>query len=398
MIVRRLLVVTGLGACVYAVRWVVAGHSASPAMVNNANLIGGLFGVLSAAITIAAFWPRRRTSPPPAASVPAGVDTRVAVQGGIHGGPNVVAGSIGTLYLHGPVQEMAGASSEPLTVSQLQRGPAVTDRWRHTTSGVSSCLSRLDHTSMPRPAYGSGFSPSRPTVKIGILVACDPPGPELSASQRRACFLGLLNSDAVMTLVRAVTSVHPELKWVSCGGHGPRMLGAALAVATDQAEIPIASARLQFPEPGAVQPLTDPDRAEFILEVRCVSDAGLPCLPADLLTWRDRMLLALALPAVIVSFLQDQLRVATYATPSTEFGTWWATDNDITRLVDITGLRVEPGTYRSAHFTGWAVADVEGEPVNQVVRAILAQLADYTLHLEDYEDLLDPQPSPPGRS
>jgi hypothetical protein len=54
-------------------------------------------------------------------------------------------------------------------------------------------------------------------------------------------------------------------------------------------------------------------------------------------------------------------------------------------LVDTGSLRPLPGATPSQQFLGYAIADRTGKPASDIARTTLAQLCEYTLHLDDFE-------------
>jgi hypothetical protein len=62
-------------------------------------------------------------------------------------------------------------------------------------------------------------------------------------------------------------------------------------------------------------------------------------------------------------------------------------------MVDIDGLRMLPGSSPSNQFIGWTFADPGGKPATGVVRDLMVQLCEYTLHLDDFESVLAESPS-----
>jgi hypothetical protein len=140
-----------------------------------------------------------------------------------------------------------GPPSEPAP------GPVVTDRWHHTSDGGKvPSLMRMAHTVMSHPRYGGRQTQDEPpSVKIGMLVACQPIDPSSSGTELRAKFATFLNSPAVHQLVAALTHVEPGMSWKNMAGHGPRTLEAALTAAEDPLEgVPVASALFLPPTPG----------------------------------------------------------------------------------------------------------------------------------------------------
>lgn len=74
----------------------------------------------------------------------------------------------------------------------IEPGPMITDRWRHTSDGGQvPVLIGLTHATVSHPGYG-GRQPqdAPPSVKVDVLVACQPIDPAGSGTE-----IGLATSD-----------------------------------------------------------------------------------------------------------------------------------------------------------------------------------------------------------
>jgi hypothetical protein len=58
-------------------------------------------------------------------------------------------------------------------------------------------------------------------------------------------------------------------------------------------------------------------------------------------------------------------------------------------LVDITDLKLLPGSSQSPWYMGWAIADPAGEYPDRTAVELLRQMCDYTLHVDEYEPILE---------
>jgi hypothetical protein len=126
------------------------------------------------------------------------------------------------------------ADMPPVTEArQPPRGPVITDRWQHTSDGARvPALMGMTHTGVTHRGYmerPSGDAP--PSVKIGMLVACQSAGPALSGTELRAKFAAFLGCPAMDQLLAALTEVGPGMSWKNLAGNGPRTLEAALTAA-----------------------------------------------------------------------------------------------------------------------------------------------------------------------
>lgn len=269
--------------------------------------------------------------------------------------------------------------------------PTVTDRWYHTSDGGKvPALMHLTHTSMSHHGYrGRQPEETPPSVKIGMLVACQPIDPAASGTGLRAKFLAFLNSPTVRTLVTALTEVQPGMSWKNLAGHGPRTLEAALTASEDPLEgVPAASALFLPPTAGESLYLRDGRAATLLLYLEPrTADSQVP--PAsDLATWSRRFSLALAVPGAFADFLNSDVGLATSNHPRAQLGVWLESYQPLTVMVDIDGLQMLPGSSPSNQFIGWAFADPDGKPAAGVARDLIVQLCEYTLHLDDFERVL----------
>ena len=88
-------------------------------------------------------------------------------------------------------------------------GPVITDQWRQTSDGGKvPALMSLTHTIMFHPGYGGRQAQDTPpSVKIGMLVACQPIDAAASGTELRARFAAFLETEAVMTLIGSLTPI-----------------------------------------------------------------------------------------------------------------------------------------------------------------------------------------------
>ena len=269
--------------------------------------------------------------------------------------------------------------------------PTVTDRWHHTSDGSKvPALMGLTHTIVSHPGYG-GRQPddTPPSVRIGMLLACQPIDPTSSGTALRAKFLAFLNSSAIHTLVEALTDVEPGMSWKNLAGHGPRTLEAALTASGNPIEgVPAASALFLPPTAGESLYGRDERSATLILYVEPRTADGQAPPASDLSTWSRRFTLALDVPRAFADFLDGDLGLATSNDPAAQLGVWLQSYQPLTVMVDIDRLQMLPGSSPSNQFIGWAFADSVGKPAAGTARDLIVQLCEYTLHLDDFERAL----------
>ena len=101
-----------------------------------------------------------------------------------------------------------------------------------------------------------------PTVRFGLLLACDPLGAEPSASELRAAFLEFLGRSPVRNLVSQLTAIPNDVSWSNYDGNGRLTPGAILGDASDEQSAPIASALVNLND-NQVKPYQNPMCAEL---------------------------------------------------------------------------------------------------------------------------------------
>jgi len=293
--------------------------------------------------------------------------------------------------LHAPAvdgrPQQPAAEPEPAPASE----PTITDRWHHTSDGGKvPALMRLTHIGMSHPGYGGRQSQETPpSVKIGMLVACQPIDPASSGTELRARFLAFLNSPAVRAAVEALTTIEPGMSWKNLAGHGPRTLEAALTASQDVlAGVPVASALFLPPTAGESLYGRDGRAATLILYVEPRTADGQIPPASDLATWSRRFSLALSLPGAFAEFLDDGIGLVTSNEPPAQLGVWLQSYQPLTVMVDIGGLHMLQGSSPSNQFIGWAFATADGKSPAGAARDLIVQLCEYTLHLDDFERAL----------
>jgi hypothetical protein len=270
--------------------------------------------------------------------------------------------------------------------------PARTDRWRVTNDGFEvPALMRIRETAFSHPGYMSQMAQTQtpPAVRVGALVASEPLGAEPPTSDLRQRFLSFLASPPVMDVISAVSHVDKGLRWALWGGHGRMNLEAALV--GDSGDVPappVASALMLLPEPGMSTFGRDPRFAQIVLHIQPCSAGGGPPKPASIAAWHERFKLALNIPAALAGFLTQGLQLSTTAEPPAQVGIW-LNAREIQELIALEQLTPIAGTQPVPWFNGWAVADEGGSPPSEVAVVLLRQMCDYTLHLDQYEPVLE---------
>lgn len=267
--------------------------------------------------------------------------------------------------------------------------PLVTDHWCHTTDGGKvPAVMNLAHTVMSHPAYMGQQFREKPSVKIGMLVGCEQIDSSFSGSALRAKFLRFLDSPTMRVLVGSLTHVPRDASWKSLAGHGALSLEAALTASSDPLEgVPVASVLFLPPTETVLYGRVE-RMATLILYIQPQAADGQVPPASRLVTWYRNVSLALTAPAAFAEFLSQGLGLATFGDRPAQFGIWLESQQPLTCMVDTNGLRTLPGSSLSNQFTGYAYADPDGKSADEVARALMVQMAEYTLHLDDFESAL----------
>ena len=212
----------------------------------------------------------------------------------------------------------------------------VSSRWRLTTDGGQvPILMQLRNNSMSHPGYASlsvtGNPP--PSMRIGIVVPCEPLGSTPSTSNIRASFLSFLHRQPVSDALAELTAVNPDDTWTPWDGHGRFNFGAVLGSGDQTA--PVAWARLLLPQADPLSFGYDPRSAVFILHVYPRSPDGDPAPAANLASWHSRFVRTLAIPGAQAVFLTRDLGLATTGDQAAaQAGVYLDAPHSMTELVD----------------------------------------------------------------
>lgn len=283
--------------------------------------------------------------------------------------------------MRGRLAVPAGSHAPPRTA-----GPVFTGRWHHTSDGFkASPLMNMASLSMP------GFTVARgqePQMRIGVAVACDPIPSDASSSLTGAKLMNFLRSDPVSGLIKSVIHTDEGLAWTRHAGNGALSLEAVLNPAGEGGRA-VASALLQPPVTG----LRLYGRAEHIaclwLHIDPRGKDGSATIPTGLAGWYRNFLLSIAVTGAFADFLTKDLGLRTYGEPAARAGVMLQTIGPISELVDSDGLSPLPGGFSANQFLGYAIADQAGSPAERVALELLRQVCDHTLHLDDFEGVLE---------
>lgn len=272
--------------------------------------------------------------------------------------------------------------------------PVYTDRWRTTSDGFEvPALMRLRDASPPQPAWATQSPGNEPaSIRIGALIACEPLGSTLPTPELGQCFLHFMASPGIMSVISSLTHLHKGSTWTRWAGNGRMMLEAGLIDplgSHDGAGSVAAWARLLLPEVAMSSYGRDPRFAQLILHVEPRETGGGLPVSVDIRAWHERFSKALHIPEVLATFLEKTLELATSDDPPAQLGIELKTQRGITDLVDLKGLKLLEGSQPSPWYMGWNIADRTGQQPAQTAVELLRNMCDYTLHVDEYEELLD---------
>lgn len=307
-------------------------------------------------------------------------------------GGMVVAG--GVAYVIGqrqPASQTTEAIEAPEESGDAVPAPIFTGSWRHTLNGGEvPGLLMVRHKGFSHPGYMRPASDKRPpSVRFGVIVACEPLGQSPTTSGLRDCFLNFLASQPVSDLVSALTYVGDGLTWMSYASSGRFHNEAVLVSGADQADAPVVSAMMNLHEPGLAHYGHDQRTAELVLHVEPRDKDGSVAPPAGLQAWRDTLLQALDMPRAFAHFLNQDLGLTAYGEPAAQFGMELSAQHSITELIDAGGLPTVAGSWQSNSFLSYVVAEHDGAEPADAALEMLRGICDHALHLHDYEGELD---------
>jgi len=228
-----------------------------------------------------------------------------------------------------------------------------------------------------------------PSMRIGVLVACEPLGAEPPTSELRSHFLNFLERQPIMTLVTANTHVEQGALWTSYAGRGRINHEAALTARNiEDDEVPPALAMMLLTDVETSSFGRDPRFAELVLDIDLRQPDGTAHRPVPLRTWHEIFMQVFSLPGLFKQFLTEDLELITSADPPAQLGVWLKTAHSMYDLVDVENLPVLPGSHVSSWFMGYSFANPLGHQAPIAAAEFLQQMCDYTLHVDKYEPLL----------
>ena len=321
---------------------------------------------------------------------------QVGLKAAEQGGPEAVAMAAGQQQNQGKpvdqtsfpsVAELRGLSEYMVVPSGLPvPRPAFTERWRHTSDGFeASPLMRM--TSLSMPGFPSAYGQTA-QIRIGACVGCAPARSSASSSLFSAKLLAFLRRDPVASLIKAVRT-DDALVWTRQAGNGVLSLEAVLSPKGQEGGL-IASVLLQPPAAGMRLYGRDERTACLWIHIDPCGKDGSAAPRTGLAGWYQRFQLAITVTRAFADFLTQDLGLQTSHDPVARAGVLIeTTDGPINDLVDTGSLAPLPGAISSTQFLGYVIADQEGESAAHVAKDLLRQFCDHTLHLGDFESVLE---------
>jgi hypothetical protein len=290
------------------------------------------------------------------------------------------------------LQGMEEAHEEAFATRALnkQSAPTFTSRWRCSASEFELGSPNLENAFFLERNYVLSVTERQsPSVCIGMLIACDPLAPTTAGTELRSRFRDFLTQPAIMGLVAEMTHVSHDDRWVSLAGNGLLMLQASLT-AGEENTAPVASAIFVPSAAGQTLDGREPRCAELRICINPRNADGSAASPMRLADWQSRFTRALAVPRLLADFVSNDLGITASDDPHARFGIRLEAPGPLTGLIDIGGLSTLPGRDVSNQFTGWAIADPNGNPATATAREFVTQLCEHALNLDNYEWALPP--------
>jgi hypothetical protein len=256
--------------------------------------------------------------------------------------------------------------------------PPVTAAWRHTSDGFeASPLMMLTSLAMPG-FFGRAESPN---VRVGVAIACDSLSPDADSSEMGKRFTEFLKAETVRKLLSAI-AIAPDGRhqsWTRHAGRGIDSLQAVLGLNPDE---PLASAMLHVPVAGRNLYGRDSRLAALWLHLSPPEQNGNP-ERIGLGAWFRFFVDSLDLADHLVKLLTEGFGLRCWDDPAARVGVMLeSAGSTLAALVDAHDRVVMPGATPSSQFLGYAIADRAGGPVDDIARALIRQLCDYTLQID----------------
>jgi hypothetical protein len=189
-------------------------------------------------------------------------------------------------------------------------------------------------TQMPGTSYMWLQDSRPPWVRIEVVVACTELDNYVHLDRERARFVEFLEWPQVMSLVKCLTHVPQDHKWIAPSGSRFMEVDAVLAPAEDAEGV--ASARLLLPR-GLKPDWRNRSQATLILQVVPRNKFGLPAVPSGQDVWAERIIRALNLSRLLGHWLSNWMGSRITGEPPAIVAIHMEA-NSMAELIDTTGL------------------------------------------------------------
>jgi len=227
---------------------------------------------------------------------------------------------------------------------------------------------------LPGTTYMKQPGDRPPWVRFVVQIGCGQVGDDLDWPAIRAAFTTFLHGPAVAELLADLTYVGQDAAWARQASSTSSIIDMVLGDG-------VASARLELPD-GIRRHGRAEGYALLILHVEPRGPDGQAASPASPSSWRQRFERAMQLPGGFSALLSDELGLATSGEPPAQAGIRLEAPNDLTALVDITGLATLPGAQQLSQFMVYLAASPQGASAVSVADKMTRQMLEEALKVD----------------
>jgi hypothetical protein len=227
---------------------------------------------------------------------------------------------------------------------------------------------------LPGTTYMKQPGDRPPWVRLVVQIGCGQVGEDPDWPAIRAAFAAFLEGLAVAELLAELTQVGADVVWARQATSTSSVIDMVLGDG-------VASARLELPD-GFRRHGRAEGYALLILHVEPRGADGQAAAPASPSSWRQRFERAMQLPGAFAALLSGELGLATSGEPPAQAGIRLEAPNDLTALVDITGLATLPGAQRLSQFMVYLAASPEGASAVSVADRVTRQMLEEALKVD----------------
>lgn len=258
------------------------------------------------------------------------------------------------------------------------------NHWRYTSNGFESGQMMTTLQKSPSlPGTPMAGEEKYSSIKIGVIIACDPLGSVPGTSQLRDEFIVFLRHAPISTFMTEVLSEYIGGAWEIASSNG-RLSNAAVFTPHDQHNY-LAWALLILREDDNPSFGSDPRYAELIVQVELRAENGSSAPVKNFSAWHNVLLQTLTIAPAFAKFLSDQAKVLVYNEPPAQVGVRFEAPMRLSEMIDRERIASIPGTPESRSFPGYLIATQSGEAASDAVSDLLRGVADHAMHLHGYE-------------